>query len=144
MRTLLIGILLGATVACTKPQAPAPEPTSDSSQTTGLESIPEPDPLKYPKIGEMAYWKNPYLVVRDDGIGMVDLDNREIHLLKPEEVQAELVSLPQSAWPYGRVVLVTEAKPQNASEQAKSDIRRNRGLLMGTLKELNVKVREGP
>lgn len=144
VRTLVILILLGALLACSKPPAPGPQVSTETQQPTGLDSIPDPDPAKYPKLMNMADWSNPYLVVREDGIGLVDLSNREIHILKPEEVQATLVSLPSSAWPYGRVVLVTEALPQGASDQTKSEIRKNRGLLVGTLKELNVSIKETP
>jgi hypothetical protein len=144
-RTIVLFILLGALLACSKPpqtsvegqSAPAPQPT-------GLESIPEPDPTKYPPFSNMASWKNPYLVVREDGIGLVDLSNREVHILKPEEIPAELVSLPSSAWPYGRVVLVAQAVPKDPSEQTKADMRKNRALLLGTLKELDVQFREAP
>jgi len=55
-----------------------------------------------------------------------------------------LVSLPSSAWPYGRVVLVTQAVPKNASDETKEELRKNRGLLLGTLKQLDVEVRESP
>jgi len=103
-----------------------------------------PDPTKYPGIKDMSGWKNPYLVVRDDGIGIVDLSNREIHMLKPEEIPAELVSLPSSAWPYGRVVLVAQAHPQDPSDQTKTQLRENRALLLGTLKELDVQYQETP
>ncbi len=128
-------------MACSKPpQAPA----SETPQPTGLESIPMPDPAKYPRLSEMSGWKNPYLVVREDGIGMVDLSNREIHMLKPEEIPAELVSLPSSAWPYGRVVLIAQAVPKDPSEQTKAELRKNRALLLGTLKELDVQFREAP
>jgi hypothetical protein len=92
----------------------------------------------------MREWKNPYFVVRDDGIGFVDLANHEVHILTPEQIPAELVSLPSSAWPYGRVVLVTEATPKIPTDQAKADVRKNRGLLAGTLKELDVEIREFP
>ncbi len=134
-------ILLAVLVACSKP--PEPEPV-EAPQQTGLERIPPPDPSKYPAISNMVDWQNPYLVVREDGIGFVDLSNREIHILKPEEIPAELVSLPLNAWPYGRVVLVTEAIPKDATEQTKADLRKNRALLMGTLKELDVQFREPP
>jgi len=134
-------VLLGALVACSKP--PQPE-TAETPQPTGLESIPAPDPSKYPNFSDMTAWKNPYLVVREDGIGFVDLSNREIHVLKQEEIPAELVALPSSAWPYGRVVLVAQAAPKNPSEQTKADLRKNRALLLGTLKELDVEVREAP
>jgi len=137
-------ILLGALLACSKPQTPPTAQTAETRPTTGLESIPPPDPLKYPPLSNMTEWKNPYLVVRDDGIGFVDLSNREIHILKPEEIPAELVSLSPSAWPYGRVVLVAQAVPKEPSEQTKADLRKNRALLLGTLKELDVQYREAP
>ena len=144
MRTLVTLILLGTLAACSKPEAPAPQATAEAPQPTGLERIPDPDPTTYPKFHDMTEWKNPQLVVREDGIGLVDLENREIHVLKPEQVPAELVSLPESAWPYGRVVLVTQAAPADASEQTKIRLRENRGLLVGTLKELQVQIHEAP
>ncbi len=134
-------ILLGALVACSKP--PQPE-VAEKRQPTGLESIPMPNPAKYPPFRDMSSWQNPYLIVREDGIGFLDLSNREIHVLTPEEIPAELVSLPSSAWPYGRVVLVAQAVPKDPSEQTKADLRKNRALLLGTLKELNVQFRETP
>src|SRR6202030_1063766 len=65
-------VLLGALVGCSNP--PQPE-TAETPQPTGLESIPAPDPSKYPNFSDMTAWKNPYLVVREDGIGFVDLSN---------------------------------------------------------------------
>lgn len=139
----VIAILLAVLAGCSKAPPPEPAPAL-ASGPTGLESIPPPDPTKYPSFNDMAGWKNPYLVVREDGIGFVDLSNREIHILKPEEIPAELASLPSSAWPYGRVVLVSQATPKDATEQTKTDLRKNRALLIGTLKELDVQVREAP
>jgi len=111
---------------------------------TGLEDIPAPDPSKFPKFEDMSGWKNPYFVVREDGIGRVDLENHEIHLLTPEQVPAELASLGSDAWPYGRVVLVTEAIPKNASNETKAQLRKNRALLAGTLKEIEIQMKEFP
>jgi hypothetical protein len=133
--------LLGVLVACSKP----PEtPAVEMQGPTGLETIPMADPSKYPPLSDMSGWKNPYFVVRDDGIGMVDLSNREIHLLTPEQIPAELASLGSSAWPYGRVVLIAQASPKNPSDQSKADLRKNRALLLGTLKQLDVQFREAP
>ena len=134
-------ILLGALVACSKPLQPEP---TETARPTGLVSIPLPNPSKYPRVSDMSHWQNPYLLVREDGIGFVDLSNREIHMLKPEQVPDKLVSLPSSAWPYGRVVLVGESVPKAPSERTKADVRKNRALLLGTLKELGVQYREGP
>ena len=141
VQTIITFVLLGALVACSKP--PQPE-TTETPQPTGLESIPAPDPSKYLPFSNMKGWKNPYLIVREDGIGFVDLSNREVHILKLEEIPAELVSLPSSAWPYGRVVLVAQAVPKNPSDQTKAELRKNRALLLGTLKELDVQFREAP
>jgi hypothetical protein len=134
-------MLLGALLGCSKP----PQTQSvEMRQATGLESIPAPDPSKYPPLSNMGSWKNPYFVVREDGIGFVDLSNREIHMLSAEEIPAELVSLPPSAWPYGRVVLVAQAVPKNPTKETKADLRKNRALLLGTLQQLDVQFREAP
>jgi len=144
LRNLIALILLGTLVACNKPEAPAPQTATETPQPNGLERIPDADRTKYPRLQDLAQWKNPQLVVREDGIGLVDLQNHEVHILTPEQVPAELVSLPETAWPYGRVVLVSQAAPSSASEQSKAKLRENRGLLMGTLKELQVRAYEAP
>jgi len=146
VQTVVTFILLGALVACSKlqPPPPAETPATKTRQPTGLEAIPVADPTKYPPFSNMSGWKNPYLIVREEGIGFLDLSNREIHILKPEEIPAELASLPSSAWPYGRVVLVAQAVPKDPSDQTKADLRKNRALLLGTLKELDVQFREAP
>jgi len=137
-------LALIALAGCSKPPEAAPSAAPEAAKATGLESIPPADPAKYPLFQNMSGWKNPYFVVRDDGIGFVDLSNREVHILAPEQIPAELASLPLSAWPYGRVVLVTQAAPKIPTDQAKAEIRKNRGLLAGTLKELDVKIQEAP
>jgi hypothetical protein len=144
LRILIALILLVSLASCTKPDAPAPQPSADVSKETGLERIPEPDPSKYPRLQDLPQWRNPQLVVREDGIGLVDRENHEVHILTLEQVPAELVSLSETAWPYGRVVLVTQAATANSSDQSKAKLRENRGLLMGTLKELQVQIREAP
>jgi len=144
VRSLVTFILLAALVACSKPPEAAPDASTEAPKATGLEAIPAPDPSKYPSFHDMSDWKNPYLVVREDGIGLVDLSNHEVRILKPEEIPAELVSLPSSAWPYGRVVLVAEAAPKTPTDPAKAEVRKNRALLVGTLKELDIQVREAP
>jgi hypothetical protein len=131
-----------ALAGCSKPPATSASP--EPSKAADLAGIPPADPSKYPRFEDMRGWKNPYFVVREDGIGFVDLSNREVRILTPEQIPAELVSLGSDAWPYGRVVLVAEAKPKDAGNQAKAEIRKNRGLLVGTLKELDVAIQEAP
>ena len=143
-RILLSLILLAALAACSKMPDSASSAASEAPKRASLASIPAPDPSKYPTARSMSNWQNPYLVVREDGIGLVDLSNHVVRILKPDQVPAELVSLPSSAWPYGRIVLVAEAAPKNPTDQAKAEVRKNRGLLAGTLRELDVQIREVP
>jgi hypothetical protein len=140
---IFLALLMASFLACTKPPQPEPQQQTPHQQT-GLESIPAPDPKKYPPFSKLSGWQNPYFVVREDGIGFVDLSNREIHILKIEEIPAELASLSSSAWPYGRVVLVAQAIPKDASDQTKATLRANRALLLGTLKDLDVQYQEAP
>ena len=136
---ILVLVCLAATAACTK----APEAVSSGSTVSAQEkllSIPVPDPSKYSVQRDLREWQNPRLIVRQDGIGFVDLSNHEIHIVQPDQVPAQLASLPPSAWPYGRVVLVTAAEPRNPTDQTKADLRKNRGLLVGTLKAMDVQI----
>ena len=137
-------ILIALLAACSKPPAADPGAAPPEPKPTGLEKIPMPDPAKMPSVQDLSGWKNPYFVVRQDGIGMVDLENHEVHILQPEQIPAELVSLQSSAWPYGRVVLVTQAALRDPTPEAKAELRKNRALLAGTLKDLDVVVREFP
>ena len=143
VKTIFAVILLTCLVACSKPQPQQPEAV-EVPKTTGLERIPAADRSKYPHLSDLGSWKNPNLVVREDGIGIVDLTNREIHILTQEQIPAELATLPLSAWPYGRAVLITQAVPKDLTPETKADLRKNRALLLGTLKELDVQYFEAP
>lgn len=85
---------------------------------------------------DMKGWQNPYLIIKADGVALLDAGNHEERLLKPAGLTQELAKLPPSAWPYGRVVAVTE----NGVRNSESDvlIRKNRALVAGTLESLHV------
>jgi hypothetical protein len=108
-----------------------------------LQTIPVADQQKYSQVKNMQDWRNPYLIVREDGIALLDVQNSLERILKPEEVSDVLAGLPPSAWPYGRVVAV-RSQPNLTAEPAKAAVRRNRGLLAGTLQELGVAIRWVP
>jgi len=133
---LVCALMLAVTlVACNEqpaPQAPAPE--------TILQAIPAADSAKYEHIRDMKNWRNPYLIVRADGVALFDAaDNAEI-LLKPDDLLPALAQLPASNWPYGRVVAAVEAGAKNASEQDKVAIRRNKGIVGGLLQGAHIAV----
>jgi hypothetical protein len=88
---------------------------------------------------DMKGWRNPYLIIRPDGVGLLDPANNEQRLLKTDEVEATLASLPATAWPYGRVVVVTESSPISSEDQ-KVAIRRIKGIVAGTLESLHIQI----
>ena len=85
---------------------------------------------------------SPYLMIRRDGVGLLDAGNNEWHLIKPEDLPKALAQLPPSAWPYGRVVAVREIGVRASGDDVL--IRKNRGIVMGTLESLHVLVSLGP
>jgi hypothetical protein len=116
-------------------KAPAPEAV--------LQAIPPADSAQYDHIQDMKTWRNPYLIVRADGVVLFDAaDSAEI-ALKPEEVIPQLARLPAANWPYGRVVAAAESN-QRSSEQDGIDIRRNKGIMGGLLTGAHVAIKWVP
>ena len=103
-----------------------------------LAAVPLADPKVYEHNRDAKNWQNPYLVLRADGVGFVDLKNSEIVILKPEQLPDTLAKLPISAWPYGRVVAIAELNSEKISEQERVLVRKNRAIVVGTLQSLQV------
>lgn len=133
---ILLGIsLVGCSSQEDAPKPPAPEVV--------LQAIPAADPAKFERIHDMKTWRNPYLIVRRDGVALLDAaDNAEI-ILKPAELLPALAALPASNWPLGRVVAATESS-RAVSEQDQVEIRRNKGIMGGMLKAANVAIKWVP
>jgi hypothetical protein len=121
------------TLACAPQQtAPAPDPAAL------LQAVPAADPAKYQHV-EMRSWRNPYLLLRADGVALLDIaDNAEI-VLKPDEMLAALAHLPAASWPYGRVVAIS-AIGTKISEQEAIAVRRNKGIVGGILEGAHVTI----
>lgn len=111
----------------------------EASASARIQAIPVPSPEKYRGMIGAKGWQNPYLIIKPAGVALLDPDNHEEILFKPEELTQALGKLPASAWPYGRVVAVTE----NAVKVAGDDvpIRKNRAIVAGTLESLHVLIR---
>lgn len=115
----------------------APDPV------TVLQAIPAADSAQYERVQDMKKWRNPYVIVRTDGVALYDAaDNAEIQL-KPEELLPALAKLPASNWPYGRVVAAAENGVRN-SEQDGVAIRRNKGVVGGILEGAHIAVKWVP
>ena len=125
-----IGLIVLASTAlagCSQqPAAKEPDPQAI------LQAIPAADSAQYERIHDMKTWRNPYLIVRTDGVALLDAaDSAEI-ILKPDELLPALAKLPASNWPYGRVVAATENSGRK-SDQDGVAIRRNKGIVGGML-----------
>ena len=134
LRLIAVLLITSAGLSCSRPDtnaAPAPDSAAQ------LQSIPAASREKYETVAKKD-WPNPHLIVRQDGIGLVDLANNEIHILKPNDVGAALAQLPPTAWPFGRVVGVEQKS--GSSDQEKANLRATRALLVGTLQDLKVEV----
>jgi len=130
---LLLGFFL---VACSQQDAvkpPAPEVL--------LQAIPQANSAQFERIHDMKAWRNPYLIIRPDGVALLDVaDSAEIRL-KPPELLPALAALPASNWPYGRVVAAAENK---ASEPDRAAIRRNKGIVGGILQSAHIAIKWVP
>lgn len=130
---LVVSLFLLLLSACSSQEKAAPDPVLI------LQTIPAADAAKYQRVRDMKNWRNPYLVIRADGVGLLDTaDNAEI-VLKPEELLAALARLPASAWPYGRIIAVAESGVRS-SEQDRVAIRRNKGITGGILQGAHLEV----
>ena len=126
-------------VGCSSQQTAAKPPDPEAV----LQGIPAADPAQVERIHDMKSWRNPYLIVRTDGVALLDsADNAEI-TVKTDDLLAELARLPASNWPYGRVVAATEISARS-SEQDAVAIRRNKGIVGGMLASAHVAVRWVP
>src|SRR5262244_3222943 len=68
--------------------------------------IPKSDPKKYQAIQDANDWKNPFLVIRPEGVeirGITPLGRG----IPVDAVFGILEGLPDSAWPYGLIVAVS-------------------------------------
>ncbi len=87
----------------------------------------------------MKKWRNPYLIVRKDGVALLDVEDSAEIILKNEELLPALAKLPASEWPYGRVVAAAE-NGVNESDQDRVAIRRNKGIVGGLLQGAHIAV----
>jgi hypothetical protein len=123
--------------ACNTQSAKPPDPE------TILQTIPSADPAQYDHVQDMQKWRNPYLIVRADGVALLDSADSAELTVKPDDLLAELARLPASRWPYGRVVAAAE-NAVRASEQDGIAIRRNKGIVGGILQGAKVQVKWVP
>jgi hypothetical protein len=126
IRIFLTSVMASTHIGCTQ--------TSRSLQNR----IPKPDPEKYHSVRDAKNWRNPYLIVRRDGVEIVGVTpvGRAIAI---ESVPEVLERLPNSAWPYGLVVAVQDIGILSGKTDP-ADIEANRTKLQNLMKELGITV----
>jgi hypothetical protein len=133
LRLTALLLLMLVSVSCTGP-------ANGSTANTQLESIPAAKAEVYKKV-DLKAWKNPYVVVRGDGVGLLDVTNNEEHILKIDELPDALAKLPASAWPYGRVVALADDRSPAAD---KTRIRDNKAAIASMLHSSQVEIQWVP
>jgi hypothetical protein len=128
---------LALLVSCSKPPTAPGETASATTPEARIQQIPPADPQKYAAMRNMKAWRNPYLIVRVDGVGLLDATNNEQQIVDPDKLAEALARLPASAWPYGRVVAIQEIGAAGSDED-KAKLRKNRALTAGTLESMHV------
>jgi hypothetical protein len=93
---------------------------------------------KYQGIHDGKDWNNPCLIVRSDGVEIAG-GTVGASPIAVESVAKALEGLPDSAWPYGRVVAIQD-NGIVAAESEQSRIESNRTRLLGLLNDLGVVV----
>jgi hypothetical protein len=139
---IALGMSVALLASCSKPPTAPAETATATTPEARIQQIPPADPQKYAAMRDMKAWRNPYLIVRRDGVALLDTADNEERLMRLEDLPKALASLPASAWPYGRVVAVTEAGVRASGDNVL--IRKNRGIVHGTLETMHVLVSAGP
>jgi len=128
---------LALLASCSKPPGTSEAAATVGSPEARLQQIPAADPQKYAGMRDMKAWRNPYLIVRVDGVALLDATNNEQQIVNPDKLSDALAKLPVSAWPYGRVVAIQEIGVAT-SEDDKAKLRKNRALVAGALESMQV------
>jgi hypothetical protein len=132
----VLATVVSLMLSCSSAPNGADPSSLEASASARIQAIPPANPEKYRgQIGAKG-WQNPYLIVKTGGVALLDPDNHEEVLFKPEELTQALGNLPASAWPYGRVVAVTENSARAQGDEV--PIRKNRAIVAGTLESLHV------
>jgi hypothetical protein len=129
----LAALGLSLLASCSRPPAAPATPAAE----VRIQQIPPADPQKYSAMRDMKAWRNPYLIVRIDGVGLLDVSNNEQQIVDPDKLSEALARLPSSAWPYGRVVAIQESGAAGSDED-KVKLRKNRALVAGALESMKV------
>lgn len=136
-----------------------PSPREIEAAREQIELIPPPSKTRYMAVHTLSSWENPYLTVQENMVTLhvmlADANHTDLGvggMLRPVgarqqvlnvrvgDLPAALNAIPESSWPYGRVVAVEEAHDTPTAQRPA--VRRNVESTMKTLGDLGVVVYE--
>ena len=139
--------------AGTTPQVASAQDIEPARQQLSL--IPPPSKSRYMAVHNLSTWENPYLTVQQNiatlhvtvadtnptafGTGgmlrPVAARHQDV-VIRTSDLPSALGAIPESSWPYGRVVAVEEA--HDTPQSARPAVRRNVEATLKTLGDLGV------
>ncbi len=161
---LMAGLLAGCSRSTPLPDTATPSASTQQRAQTEqireqLDLIPPPSKNRYMAVHSLSAWENPYITVQD---GMLTLHvtiadanpsdlgaggilrpvaaRRQDLNIRTSDLGTALNAVPQTAWPYGRVVAVEEA--HDTPPSARPQMRRNMEAAMQSLSDLGIVVYE--
>ncbi len=162
---LLVSSLLALSGCTSAPQPPESRAAVNQQQQMNdqvrqqLDLIPPPSKTRYLAVRSLSTWENPYLTVQGNmvtlHVTLADANTSGLGqggLLRPagarqqslnvavSALPAALNAVPQTSWPYGRVVALEEA--HNVPEKARPGVRRTMESVMKSLSDLGVVIYE--
>ena len=139
------------------PQVVANHTAELNAQRLQLDQIPLPTKSRFMSVHNFESWENPYLTMQAGSmqlhVTLADANTtpygqggllrpvgarRQVLTIYPEKLAEAMAAIPQSAWPYGRVVAVEEAHKTPAS--AEPAVRRTMESAVATLSDLGIVV----
>jgi hypothetical protein len=157
---ILTGCTRTATTIAAETRAIAAQQQQESEMARQqMELIPPPSKTRYMAVKSLSVWENPYVTVQGEMVTLhvmlADANTSELGvggMLRPRsarrqdlnvrvsELPTALNAIPNSSWPYGRVIAIEEAHEVPVS--ARHEVRRNMEIVMKELNDLGVVVYE--
>jgi hypothetical protein len=120
-----------------------------------VSQIPLPSKTRYLAVKSLTAWENPYLTVQGSmvtlHVTLADANTSELGTggilrpvgarrqelnVRPADLASAINAIPQTAWPYGRVVAIEEA--HNIPASAQPQVRANEEATIKTLTDIGV------
>ena len=143
--------------AGTSPKLASPQEIDSARQQISF--IPPPSKSRYMAVHSLTSWENPYLTVQENmatlHVTVADANpstlgaggmlrpaaaRRQDVIIRTSDLPSALAAVPESSWPYGRVVAVEEA--HDTPQSARPAVRRNVEATLKTLGDLGIVVYE--